>query len=331
MVASVTVGVVGVGTVARAHLAVLSDIPATALAFVVDPDPAKAVSFKGTRPAWYGSVRNALADHQPDLVVITAPTQEHSDLIHQVLSESHARVLVEKPLVHDLRSLDLLRSRHLDSELAARVAVAHHFAFSPEVRWATDQVARHPEWGAVTRITSIFHDPYIADAEHSLRTYGSSWIDSGINQLSMLSRFVVLLGRHPLHETHDGASAWCNVIFRSDDTTGMALLRTTWQAVASSKRTTLEFGSSGVEVWLDHTAVTAVVIRDSQLCASLSNDGRTPRKIARYRSLYSSLLSGTPDPVLHFDTAVEALGLLYGSKQIPRGSDILGDAVDNPR
>jgi len=304
-----TVGFVGLGTIAETHLAVLAEIPSVELAFVVDPDPGAAADLAGDAPR-YDRLDPALDDHQPDLVVVATPTETHATLARQALTGSAARVLVEKPLVHDLAALDDLRSLGPAVDLAARVFVAHHFAFSPEVLWAADLIAGHPEWGPVSRIVAVFHDPYIADADRSFAAYGSSWIDSGANQLSMLARFVELTGCGPLHEASGGASSWRTASFLSGGTTGAALLRTSWEAVASSKHTALHLDQAGTEIWLDHTAVTAVAIQDGALVDQLANDGRTPRKVAHYRPLYASLLSATPDPILGLATAEQVLQLL---------------------
>jgi predicted dehydrogenase len=329
-----TVGFVGLGTIAETHLTVLAGIPEVKLGFVVDPDPlapaAAAAGLAGDVPR-YERLDAALGDHQPDLIVVATPTETHAALARQALTGSAARVLVEKPLVHDLAALDDLRALAPAIDLAGRVFVAHHFAFSPEVVWAADLIAAHPEWGPVTRIVAVFHDPYVVAADRSFAAYGSSWIDSGANQLSMLARFVEPTARGPLHEASGGASAWCTVAFRSagdgrasgatgaagasgatdaSGATGAALLRTSWEAVASSKHTTISLERSGTELLLDHTAVTAVAVRDGALVDHLANDGRTPRKIAHYRPLYASLLSATPDPILGLATAERVLRLL---------------------
>jgi predicted dehydrogenase len=310
----VAVGLVGLGTIAETHLAVLDGIPEVRLAFVVDPRSSAAVTFEGETPPRYERLDDALGDHQPDLVVVATPTGTHAELARRALTGSAARVLVEKPLVHDLAALDELRSLEPGVDVESRVHVAHHFAFSPEVRWAADLIGAHAEWGPVTRIVAVFHDPYIVDADHSFAAYTSSWVDSGVNQLSMLARFVEITERGPLHESNGGASSWCTATFRSGEsgeTTGTALLRTSWEAVASSKRTTLYLDHSGTEIWLDQTAVTAVALQHGAVVDQLTNDARTPRKIAHYQPLYESLLSATPDPLLSFTTAARILRLLY--------------------
>jgi hypothetical protein len=177
-------------------------------------------------------------------------------------------------------------------------------------RFGTDVGARRPPPAG----RSVAHVPrrVITDAEHSFAAYGSSWIDSGVDQLGMLMRFVHLTERGALHETAGDASAWCTVRHESRGTPGTALLATSWQAVASSKRTTLRLGRSRTEIWLDHTAVTALVIRDDEVVEALTNDGRIPRTLAHYRPLYRSLLSPAPDPVLGFDAAARVTELLHG-------------------
>ncbi|MEU8593776.1 Gfo/Idh/MocA family oxidoreductase [Streptomyces globisporus] len=300
----VQVGLVGVGIIAETHLEVLAERSGISLEFTVDPNVAEPTAFRGTRSPHYSGLVEALDAHQPDLVVIATPTDTHADLAVQALTLSSARVLVEKPLVHDLASLTRLRSLGETADVRGRVFTAHHFAFSPEVRWGAKQIAEHPEWGPVTGITSAFYDPYVLRGEQAFASYISSWMDSGVNQLSMLARFVDLTELTSADRQMDGgASSWCTVGYRSRGTAGTARLRSSWLTGSSSKETVLAFGRSGVEVWIDHTAMTGFAAQGGSLLAAYGNDGRTPRKVAHYRPLYESLLSGRPDPVLSFDTA----------------------------
>lgn len=297
------VGLVGVGIIAGTHLEVLADDERFTLAFTVDPNRAAPVDFRGTRPPHYPSLRDALDAHDPDLAVIATPTEMHTDLAVQALTGSAGRVLVEKPLVHDLGALTRLRALDSAVDVRGRLLTAHHFAFSPEVRWAAGQLADHPEWGPVTGVTSAFYDPYILRGQHAFDSYVSSWMDSGVNQLSVLARLVDLTGPVSGGQADGGASAWHTVAYTSRGTTGTARLRSSWRTGASSKETVLSFAESGVEVWIDHTAMTGFAARGSRLLSTHGSDGRTPRKVAHYRPLYDSIASGTPDTVLGFRTA----------------------------
>jgi predicted dehydrogenase len=296
----VRVGFVGLGIIAETHLEVLAELPEVVLEFTVDPKVARAPGFRGAEPPHYPGLEEALDAHQPDLIVIATPTSTHARLAELALTRSTARVLVEKPIVDDRGSLDRLRTL---SDVDDRVFVAHHFAFSPEVRWVAEQLAEHPEWGPVTEITSAFYDPYILRGEQAFASYTSSWTDSGVNQLSVLARVVDLVERTSARDLDGGASGWATFTFRSGDSTGTARLRTSWRTGSSSKESVFTCGRTGVEIWIDHTAMTGFAARGSSLLATHGNDGRTPRKIAHYRPLYRSLLSGRPDPVLTFGTA----------------------------
>ncbi|MGP3999396.1 Gfo/Idh/MocA family protein [Streptomyces sp. 8N706] len=315
----VRVGLVGVGIIARTHLEVLAEQARISLEFTVDPHLTERTAFRGTVPPHYSALPDALEAHHPDLVVIATPTDTHAGLAAQALTQSSARVLVEKPLVHDLDSLARLRSLEGTADVRGRVCVAHHFAFSPEVRWAAEQIADHPDWGPVTGITSAFHDPYVLRGEQAFASYISSWMDSGVNQLSMLARFVELMALTSVRHMDDGASAWCTVAYRSRGTVGTARLRTSWLTGSSSKETLLTFGRSGVEIWIDHTAMTGFAARGGRLLATHGHDGRTPRKVAHYRPLYASLLSDEPDPVLGFDTATAVTEIHHATP--PPGAD----------
>ncbi|MEV5685750.1 Gfo/Idh/MocA family oxidoreductase [Streptomyces sp. NPDC052164] len=300
----VRVGLVGVGIIAETHLAVLAQRPEVSLEFTVDPLLDEPPAFRGVKPPHYGILSEALAAHEPDLVVIATPTDTHADLAVQALTLSSARILVEKPLVGRLASLARLRSLEGEADVRSRLFTAHHFAFSPEVDWAAQLIAEHPGWGPVTSVTSAFYDPYILRGEQAFASYVSSWMDSGVNQLSMLSRFVELTEiTSGDRRMDDGASSWATFAYRSRGAVGTARLRSSWLTGSSSKETVLAFGGSGVEIWIDHTSMTGFAARGSSLLATHGNDGRTPRKVAHYRPLYESLLSGSPDPVLSFDTA----------------------------
>jgi predicted dehydrogenase len=311
----VRIGFVGLGIIAETHLAVLAEMPQAELVFTADPHSERApVEFRGTPVPHHRSLADALDAHgseDADLLVLATPTPTHADLAVEALTGTTARVLVEKPLVHEPAELDRLAGLAGDGIDLGRVAVAHHFAFSPEVRWAAGQIDGHPEWGPVTSATVAFHDPYILLGEHAFSSYVSSWMDSGVNQLSMLTRFVDLAALTSRHEDERGASAWCTAAYEHRGDAGTARLRTSWLTGSSSKESVLTLGRAGVEVWIDHTAMTGFAARGSDLVATFDSDTEPPRKIAHYRPLYETLLSGADDPVLRFETAATVTRLLH--------------------
>jgi predicted dehydrogenase len=312
-----SVGVVGLGTIARTHLQVLADVAPGARVFGVDPrGPSAAAATPGM--SVHEDLAAALATEQPDLWVVATPTHTHADLCARLVREGGARVLVEKPLTADVVGLERLLRVVEEAGAQDRVLVAHHFAFSPEVVWAREVVRSRPSLGLLTRITSVFHDPYVRRSAEERASYGSAWTDSGANQLSMLFRWVDDVAVDRVTELDDGARAHVTGRFRCGrGRPGRVLLVSSWLAADSSKRTVLAFDDGDAEVWLDHTAVTGMLVRHGEVVAWLDDDGTTPRKVAHYRPLYASVLSDDPDPVLRLDTAAAVVRRLAAG----RGSD----------
>ena len=117
--------VVGLGTIAQTHLKVLGQRPDVVVVGGVDP-----VADAGDVPA-YRTLDDALAaDLAPTLVVVATPTETHVRIVREVVERTDALVLSEKPLATTQAEIGTL------ADIAERVRVAHHFAFSPEVEWA---------------------------------------------------------------------------------------------------------------------------------------------------------------------------------------------------
>jgi predicted dehydrogenase len=88
----------------RTHARALSGHPAFEPLIAVDPDPERRSLFETTYTAeCYESLAQALAAHQPDVVVIATPTDNHAATLRVVLERSHPRaILCEKPLDYDV-------------------------------------------------------------------------------------------------------------------------------------------------------------------------------------------------------------------------------------
>ena len=279
----------GLGTIARTHLEVLGRRDDVSVVGGVDPAG-------GDHPfPVHADLDEALAQVEPDLVVVATPTDTHVDLVTGLLGSTTARVLSEKPLART--HLDARRLVGIDG-VADRLAVAHHFAFSPEVEWARDLVRTHPEWGAPTRVLSVFNDAYARLPEERLASYVSTWVDSGPNQLSLLAPFV---GTPAVVSHHDERVRSVTVL---DHDGGRTTLCSNWVAADTSKQTTLEYLDGQVQVRLDHTSMTVLVLRDGEVVDGVGYAGTDTRKEAHYAGLYRSVLSGEPDERTGLDLAV---------------------------
>jgi predicted dehydrogenase len=291
---------VGLGTIARTHLEVLEQLPDVSVVGGVDP------ALPSMDLPVFGTLDAALAhEPSPDLVVVATPTETHVALVRRIIDRTDALVLSEKPLAARLADLGPL------AEVADRVRVAHHFAFSPEVEWTLRRV-RAAGWGPPTRVTSRFNDKYAGLGETRLASYVSSWVDSGPNQLSMLAPF----------------TGPCRVVSHSDQRLraatvldhegGRTVLSSNWLAGDSAKQTTLEYAGDR-QVCMDHTSMTVTVLEGGLITEHVGYAGTAGRKHAHYRGLYDVLLTDARDERLGVPLATDIARLLEDAASAPPG------------
>ncbi len=291
--------VVGLGTIAQTHLSVLAQRPDVAVVGGVDP------VVDGAAFPVFPSLAEALTTApDPDLVVVATPSDTHVDLVREVVDASGALVLSEKPLATSLGEIDRL------TDVADRVRVAHHFAFSPEVEWARRHVTG-AGWGRPTRVLSVFHDAYGGLPPERLASYGSTWVDSGPNQLSLLAPFV---GRCDLLGHADEGHRAVTLLGHEDG--GRTVLTSNWLAADSSKQTTLSYDGDR-EVRLDHTSMTVTVVEGGLVTEHVGYAGTVGRKEAHYRGLYDALLADPADPRLGVPLAADIARLLEAAATTP--------------
>lgn len=293
--------VVGLGTIARTHLEVLDRLPGVSVVAGVDPLlPEVGV------PA-FATLDDALrAEPSPDLVVVATPTDTHVALVREIVDRTEALVLSEKPLGSTLADLEGL------ADVADRVRVAHHFAFSPEVEWALARV-RAAGWGRPTRVTSVFNDAYAGLGATRLASYVSTWVDSGPNQLSLLAPFT---GHCEVVSHADEGLRAVTVVAHQG---GRAVLSSNWLAGDSSKQTTLEYAGDR-QVRMDHTSMTVTVVEEGRVTEHVGYAGTVGRKHAHYRGLYDVLLADPDDERLGVPLATDLARLLEAAASAPRGA-----------
>ncbi|HEX2896148.1 MAG TPA: Gfo/Idh/MocA family oxidoreductase [Marmoricola sp.] len=284
---------VGLGTIARTHVDVLSALDGFALVGGVDPRPALA----DVAPV-FGDLDAAFdAGLRPDLVVVATPTPTHVAIVADLLERCDATVLSEKPLSttrSEVAELERLAGR---DRVATGVRVAHHFAFSPEVEWARGTVERNPGWGRPSSILSVFNDRYAGLPPTQRASYVSSWVDSGPNQLSIVAAFA----REWTVVSHDDRGD--RAVTTLDHEGGRTLLSSNWLAADTSKQTTIRFDDVGVEIRMDHTSMTGLLLVDGEIVEHAGYTESAGRKEAHYLGLYRALRDDPDDVRLSVELA----------------------------
>lgn len=303
--------IAGLGEVAGTHIRVLERTPGAEIVAGVDTAPGRDLVFRDHPVPVYRTLAEASGHHEADVVVIATPTSTHATMCEQASGcFPAARILVEKPAADNLPD-----ARHVLTGIGGRqpVDVALHMAFSPEVTWGTRLVAASAaELGGPIAIEACFADPYQERYEEARDSLGSSWIDSGINSLSVISRFADPLERESLRRI-GGARASvfeARVSCRADERDLTALILTSWHVTDSAKTTRITF-QSGARLILDHTAVAGYLITDGRVAEVYGSDRSIPRRDRHYLALYDWWLTGG-SPVLPAPASLRLHEVLLG-------------------
>ena len=283
---------VGLGAVAKTHVRVLETMPFADVVAGVDTDTSKTLKTHGVNRPVYPTVREARdAACVPDVVVIATPTPNHAAVCRETARYfPEARLLVEKPA-----AVNLSDARHILAEIGGRqpVDVTYHMSFSPEVTWGQEVVQKSKAaLGDLISAELFFADPYYTDFEHAEATLCSSWLDSGINALSVLSRFATITERLSLRSmgTERQSIFEARLTCHTGGRQANALLVTSWYVADAAKTTRLRY-ASGLELLMDHTGVAAYLLRDGKVEAFFGADRSIPRRERHYRALYQSWLA----------------------------------------
>jgi len=301
--------IAGLGEVAQTHLRVLEQTPGAELVAGLDIAAKPEMTFRGHAVPLYRTPQDAAARHDPDIVVIATPTPTHAAVCGQITAcFPTARLLMEKPAADTLPG-----ARQVLVDIGSRqpVDVAYHTAFAPEVSWGA-QTARASagDLGSPVAIEAYFTDPYQDDFHATSQRLGNSWIDSGINALSVLTRFVQPVKRSSLRRIGEPsrsvfeAHLICQAAGRELD----ALILTSWHVTDRAKTTRIRY-SSGAELVMDHTAVAGYLTRGGRVTAIFGSDRAIPRRERHYLALYQWWLSDGI-PIMPAETSIRLHELL---------------------
>jgi predicted dehydrogenase len=304
--------IVGIGIAGSVHARVLEDFPGVTVVAGVDTS-LRTLDFRGSKTPVYSSVFDITSQSQldPDMIVIATPTPTHAAVCGEVAEYfGQASIIVEKPAADNLE--DALRVvRGIGGKQP--VSVAYHMAFSPVVEWGVREASeRAGQLGAPVAIEAWAADPYQSDLVSAQERLGNSWIDSGINALSVIERFVRPVACTSLRRIGSESRSVFEGTFicESDSDQLTATVMTSWSSTAPSRWTRIRY-SSGAELVMDHNAVAGYIRQNGQATATFGSDGTIPRREAHYRSLYRSLLA-TEDQVFSADASMRLHELLLG-------------------
>lgn len=174
---------VGLGPIARSYCLGLKDTKVFELVAVCDKNPDCL-----SRPLYrdypfFTSPAEMIAKIKPDFVLVSTPPATHYAIGREVL-EAGCNLLVEKPATTDFSDLqDLIK---LAREKKVLLDVVFHWNYGSEVLYLKDKLKDYPQ---IAKIKTIIFDPYSEHNKIKVErvNMGGTWLDSGVNAMSMLS------------------------------------------------------------------------------------------------------------------------------------------------
>ena len=283
--------IAGLGTAGSVHAKALEEFDQVTVIAGIDTDRSRSLTFRERQVKVYPGVFDATSDNlDPNIVIIATPTPTHAQVCDDVAEYfPKAIILLEKPAADNLDDAQRI-IEGIGSKQA--VNIAYHMAFSPEVSWALELARKRTDHlGRPIAIESWHTDPYQLERASAEATLGTSWIDSGINALSVIERFAKITERTSLRQIGEAHKSEFEGTFicgpRDENLTAIVL--TSWHSTAPARTTRIRY-SSGAELVMDHAAVAGYLLEGGTLTAKFGSDGRIPRREAHYKAMYESWL-----------------------------------------
>ena len=255
-----------------------------------------------------------------DVVLVSTPYFTHYEIAREVLSAGK-NLLLEKPATSTLEELEDLITVARKKNVVFSVAL--HAAYGKELIWFIENYETNllQKLGRITGFHCGFYDPYIVndrilDIANSL---GTSWIDSGINALSVVgqlleniklveTKFTYL----PQDELRD-VQAIIDFSFSKDDS-NRGSIETNWTLGINKKITNLYFANTVNQVILNHSTQQVLIVdsRGSKEVIADYSQGK-PRLINHYIGVLEAYYKDIQNRLNNLDFAFYLHELMYNA------------------
>lgn len=261
--ATLKVGIIGLGHIGKYHIQAIERVEGIELVAVCDLNKEYA-ALVDSGISFYTSYDQMLNNRVFDAIIVATPNDTHYAISKAVL-ESGNNLIVEKPAADSLEKVIELVVIAKSQKLF--IYFAFHAALAFEVTWLNNYMKSNENGllkGPITGFYSTFFDPYITDegeiVKHAIGLQ-NCWLDSGINALSVIQRFIDLntININTVHRTKNAvkqdAFIQCEVNFsyQNRGNLGAGIINTNWSTGLNFKATELTFGQDAIQVVLNHT------------------------------------------------------------------------------
>ncbi|MDD4078021.1 MAG: Gfo/Idh/MocA family oxidoreductase [Bacilli bacterium] len=202
---------IGLGTIAKRYYLGLKESPVLDLVGVCDKsEESKSRALYSAYP-YFKSYRDMIANTKPDFVLDATPPATHFNIGKDVLNLG-CNLLIEKPATTSHQ--DFLELINIAKEKNLLIDIIFHWNYGSEVLYLQDKIKELPQ---IERIKTNINDPYYDNNRIKPDKVGleGTWLDSGVNALSMISTLVELKNVKVLDKRYL-IDPLCNLPYYSD-------------------------------------------------------------------------------------------------------------------
>ncbi|MBP0030410.1 Gfo/Idh/MocA family oxidoreductase [Roseofilum sp. Guam] len=325
---SFQLGIVGLGQVTDYYWPALAKVEGLNVVGVSDRDRQKVEAWNHRFPHCpaFTNLHELYKQVNPDAVIIATSSPSHYSVAQEALSWGKP-ILLEKPATASKTEWEALINQA--SQAQVPLIIAFHAAFGAEVLWFLEyQQALENVYGKITGFFAHFYDPYCVSGKVESDFYHliSSWMDSGVNALSVICKIVHSLELTQSHFTPDVTNPdrdiHSQVGFRfptaQNNLAGRGWIETHWGLGIKSKTTYLQFAQTGHELLLDHDRE-SLVLTDPQGEASIIADCATEqaRMVTHYQGVFENFRMHLQQGTNNLEFAQAVHGWLYSAYESP--------------
>lgn len=292
----IKIAIVGIGHIAEHQINALRNLDSYKIVGICDLREEKRVSVPPHIP-FFTDYKEMLSMVEIDTVLVSTPNVTHYEISKFVLTKG-IDVLVEKPAVHKLELLEELV--HLTFDNGVSFTVAYHAHFGNDVIWFREQLPHFKEkYGPITGYQCQFYDPYIQEGKllTNAKNLQGSWIDSGVNALSVIRNFIPLQDMEMVEARLSKVAGFdCNEIQGTVDFSfsinngkelGRGQIDTNWTIGRNHKQTTLYFDRTNQTIILQHSLEQVLHVKDNKQHVLVKNFSNSrPRLENHYINLF---------------------------------------------
>jgi len=309
------IGIIGMGRIYDYQIEAIRGLKDFEVVAVCDIDERK-ITKKPEKAKFYTNFHKMIKNENLDAVVISLPNLLHYE-VAKICLEEGMNVLVEKPAVLDIQEFkNLVR---ISREKGAVFVVSLHYFFAKEVQWFKKKYEEEmrKELGQITFFRAGFFDPYVENGKlkSSAESLNGSWIDSGINALSVIGRYIKDLKVSEsrlifIKDINRHGDIQASVFF-DFGRKNSGLIETGWVYNINCKVSRIRFENPEKEVILNHSKQQVILNEgeESQIIADFSVTGN--RLVNHYKGVFRDFAKHLTQKTDNTDFAYYIHSLLF--------------------